>query len=133
MDIHQLLYAEAREVRDTAIEEARKHYKRKLTEIDRLLSSLDVEKPPRPRYTVPHTARPSGESLHGMTTIKAAEHVLREGQSLTTVELVIEIQRRWCRSGDDPRKVAKCIRSAFGYHRERFQKDKAGRWCLIVN
>ena len=72
-----------------------------------------------------------GQSLMGMTAIKAAETVLRESGPLTIVELVIALQSRGCRSFDDPRKLAKCLRSSFYYHRERIRKDRQGRWALV--
>ena len=71
------------------------------------------------------------ESLRGMTATKAAETVLRESQPLTIIELVIALQRRGCRTYDNPRKVAKCLRSAFYYHRERFRQDAEKRWSIL--
>jgi len=131
MNAYQLLYAKAREKHTAAIDKANEEYHRGLVEIDRLLASMGVSRPPRPRYTAPHSAVADGDSLAGMTTYKAAEHVLRENQPLTMVELTIEVQRRGCRTDDDPRKVAHCIRGSFFYHRGEFRRDGEGRWWVL--
>jgi len=42
---------------------------------------------------------------------RVARAILLEGKPMTLVELTIEVQRRGCRSLDDPRIVAKAIRN----------------------
>jgi len=125
MDAFATLKLQAREKRDKAIAAAQSEYVGTLCEISRLSRRLHRGRS-RPRnYGVR-----DGQSYDTMTVIRAAELVLLEGTPLTIAELTVEIQARGCRTQDNPRTVARAIRSSLAYHRGRFVKDKAGRWTL---
>ena len=132
MDTYQLLRSKAREKRDRLILHARAEYHQTVKELDKVLRSLGEPGAIGCRYKgIQIRVCGDGQSLMGMTATKAAETVLRESGPLTIVELVIALQSRGCRSFDDPRKLAKCIRAAFYYHRERIRKDRQGRWSVL--
>jgi hypothetical protein len=66
-----------------------------------------------------------------MTTVQAGEAVLREGQPMTLVEIVMEIMDRGHRSYDQPRAVLHALRGSFRYHKGKFTQDAEGRWGII--
>jgi len=129
MDTIKLLRLEARAKRDRLIRAARNECLATSAEITKLAKTIRQRPPTRPgaRRVLGDGNRPFSE----MTAIEAAETVLREGEPLRLTELTLEVQSRGCRVGDDPRAVAHAIRSAMRYHKCRFMRDKAGRWCLI--
>ncbi len=65
-----------------------------------------------------------------MKATTVAREILLEGKPLTMVELTLEVQRRGCRSLDDPRAMAHAIRSGLQYYRRQFKRDRDGRWMI---
>jgi hypothetical protein len=49
---------------------------------------------------------------------------------MSLAELTLEVQRRGCRSLDDPRAVAHAINSGLQYYRGKFKRDRDGRWSI---
>lgn len=128
----EVLYADARAKRDSAIQKARAEYAldvRDIRAIARKLRSHGSKKPRYPAFRNPVRAR--NHSCRELTVIGAAELILREGEPMTLVELTIEVQRRGCRTNDDPHAVLSAINSSFRYHRDRFRKDGKGLWSLV--
>lgn len=74
--------------------------------------------------------RADDKPFSDLTAIQAAERVLLDGIPLRLTELTLEVQRRGCRPGDDPRKLAHSIENSMLYHGLRFKRDKAGRWTV---
>jgi hypothetical protein len=68
----------------------------------------------------------------GLKATTVAREILLEGKPMTLVELTIEVQRRGCRSQDDPRAVAHALRSGLRYHRG-FKRDGEGRWAVVLD
>ena len=66
-----------------------------------------------------------------MKATTVAREVLLEGKAMTLVELTLEVQRRGCRSQDDPRLVAKAIRNGLNHYRREFKRDGNGRWAVL--
>jgi len=127
MNAYKHLRQQSREQRDNAILKARDDYRQSIEEIDSLERKLAGKRPRTSSRVLGCNGKPFSE----VTVTKAAELILSEGEPLTLVELVLEIQRRGCHADDNPRKIAHCIRSAFYYHRNRFRRDEAGRWFLL--
>jgi hypothetical protein len=125
----QQLIADARTKRDSAITKARMDYRATMREIKSLQHRLRATKEKKPRYVKPRKADPKSPYFN-MTTIQAAELVLREGKPLTLVELVVEVQERGCRMADDPRRVMRAIQGSLKYHSDRFRQDCEGRWSI---
>jgi hypothetical protein len=126
MNAFEQLRQQARTKRDKAIEAARTEYVDTLCEISKLVRTLHRKNTKTRRYRVADY-----QSFSDMTAIRAAEVVLLEGKPLTIVEIVLEVQGRGCRTGDDPRRVANAILSSLYYHRNRFRRDEKGRWSLV--
>jgi len=129
MNAYQQPRQQAREQRDSVILKARSEYRQSISEIDTLERRVTGKKPQR--STVSRVLSCKGKPFCEVTVTKAAELILSEGKPLTLVELVLEIQRRGCHAGDDPRKLVHSLQSAFYYHRDRFRKGEAGRWFLM--
>lgn len=66
-----------------------------------------------------------------MTTIQAANHVLREGKPMGDIDLTIEIMSRGHRAKDKPMDVLKCLKASFDYHSDKFFQDAEGRWGIV--
>ena len=49
------------------------------------------------------------------------------------VELTIEVQRRGCRSQDNPRAVANAVYGGLTYYRKQLKRDENGRWAVAQN
>jgi len=134
MDAYKSLRRQAQEKRDYAIRAARAEYAQALREIARLARIMRVANhrlPPVQDRKVRYSDS-DGKPFSGKTLVVAVETVLRDSGPLRLTELTLEVQRRGCRAGDDPRRVAHAIRSAFTYHRARFRRDKAGRWAVAA-
>ena len=128
--IEQLRKA-AREKRDADIQRAKNEYRATMRELSSMARRLGKPGPRKPRRqpTEPKPAPKDGD-FSRLTVARAAELILLEGTPMTLVELAIEVQRRGCREGDDPRAVANAVRGAFQYHKDRFTRDAAGKWSL---
>lgn len=124
MDGIDLLRSEALTKRNAAILAARREYHAAIKEINALAAKLDLKRPGRPRKRLP-----AGDPNLRATTV--AREVLLEGHRLTLIELTIEVQRRGCRSADDPRAVAHAIDSGLRYYRREFKRDASGRWAVV--
>ena len=85
-----------------------------------LARKLDVNQPGRPSRNPDYS---------GLRAATVAREILSEGKPMTLVELTVEVQRRGCRSLDDPRAVAHAI-SALLYRPGQFRKDERGRWLV---
>jgi hypothetical protein len=126
MDGIDLLKREALLKRNAAILQAKREYVAALKEIKALKRKLGIRMPGRPRKVVS-----SDYSTLKATTV--AKEVLREGKPMTLAELVLEIQRRGCRSADDPRAVAKAIQNGLNHYRRFFKRDGEGRWAATAS
>jgi hypothetical protein len=111
--------------RDTAIQEARFVYRREVREIRAAVRlSKSAVRIPLPAID---------DSLRDHTALAAAESVLFDrGEPCWDVDLVIEMQARGCRAGDDPQAVLNAVRSGFRYHPHRFWQDAEGRWSAYT-
>ena len=125
MDGIDLLKHQALAKRNAAILAAKREYHAALREIAAIKLKLGIRPPGRPRKRLP-----AGDPNLKATTV--AKEVLREGKPMTIVELTLEVQRRGCRSLDDPRVVAHAIRSGLQHYRREFKRDGAGRWICTV-
>jgi hypothetical protein len=123
MDGIDLLKRQALLKPNAAILAAKREYQAALTEIAALQRTLGIKRPGRPRKIVV-------SDYSGLKATAVAVEILSEGKPMTLVELTLEVQRRGCRSLDDPRAVAHAIRSGLQYHRRQFKKDGAGRWAI---
>jgi hypothetical protein len=128
MDEFRLLCQRAVAKRDKTIREARAEYSRTLREIAHLAQLLGEAEASKLAVEDRAINKANGKPYRRLTAIQAAERVLSEGKPLTLVELTLEVQRRGCRSEDDPRAVFKSIQSGFYYHRGRFQRGEGGKW-----
>ena len=129
MDVYKTLRREARAKRDNAINAARERYGDTIVQIDTLQAMMGhrvVKGAPLSDRQVRHAD--DDAPFSALTLLEAAERVLLEGRPLRMTELTIELQRRGCRAGDNPRKLAIAIRSAFYYHKGRFVRGRDGRW-----
>jgi hypothetical protein len=132
MDAIALLKTQARAKRDKTIVDARREYRIAVQEIRALERRLRLGRRHQRRQAVYDSQIAKGDdSCHGLSTIAAAELILREGKALTLIELTIEVQRRGCRSRDDSRAVHNALRGSFSYHRNRFRRDRNGRWSIV--
>ena len=124
MDGIDLLKAQALAKRNATILAAKREYHAALKEIAALKRKLGIRPRGRPRKRLP-----AGDPNLKATTV--AREVLLEGRPMTIVELTLEVQRRGCRSLDDPRAVAHAINSGLNHHRRQL-KRKDGRWSVAV-
>jgi len=129
MNAYQQLRQQARAQRDSDILKARDNYRQSINEIDTLERKITGKRPQRSADSRVLSCK--GKPFSEVTVTKAAELILSEGKPLMLVELVLEIQRRGCHAGDDPRKLVHCLQSAFYYHRNRFRTDEDGRWWVL--
>src|SRR5207237_10742557 len=104
MDGIDLLRQQALLKRNAAILAAKREYNLTLKEIAVVQRRLNIKSPRRPRS--PASAR---------NAVAVARDVLSEGRPMTTAELTLEVQRRGCRSYDDPRAVSRNIRAGLRY------------------
>ena len=127
------LRADARAKRDQTIRKARLDYRLAMRDIRAVERKLRHDGTIKPRYTAfrRQPVKCRNHSCRSLTVTAAAELILREGKPLTYVELTLEIQRRGCRTNDDPMAVLCSIKSAFRYHRDKFKRDGESRWSLI--
>jgi hypothetical protein len=95
MDGIDLLRQQALLKRNAAVQAARREYHAAIKEIAALARKLNLKPEGRPRKRLP-----AGDANLKATTV--AREVLREGKPMALVELTIEVQRRGCRSLDDP-------------------------------
>ncbi|HEX4412838.1 MAG TPA: hypothetical protein VH107_04365 [Lacipirellulaceae bacterium] len=121
MDGIDLLKAQAVTRRNAAILAAKREYHKTLLEITALNRKLGIKPMGRPRKRLP-----AGDPNLKATTV--AREVLLEGKPMTLVELTLEVQRRGCRSVDDPRQVSHAIREGLRKYAREFRKDDKGRW-----
>ena len=124
MDGIDLLKQQALAKRNAAILAAKREYFAALREIAALNKRLNIKRLGRPPKIVS-----AENALLRPTTVARA--VLLEGKPMTLVELTIEVQRRGCRSLDDPRTVLRAIRNGLNHYRGEFRKDQAGRWGVV--
>lgn len=126
MNPYAELLKEARRKRNMAIDKARADYRRAVLEIDRMGRKLNGT-----GGTIRYTAllRGDGSDFASMTSIKAAEVILRCFGPMTVPEIVLESQARGHRPDDHPKLVAGAMRRGMKYHAEKF-KASEGRWEL---
>lgn len=124
MDPLELLRVEAAQKRRRAIAKAREEYRRTIREINALGRKIKGRK----RYSRGRTGDGSNYAI--LTTIRAAELVLRDCGPMRLVELTLEVQRRGCRAGDDPASVQRAIRASLGYNRGKFVRD-GDQWRVV--
>ena len=133
MDAYDHLRKLARQKRDRAIQAARAEYHQTLLSINTLRARVTQKRLPRATaLRIARSLRTDDLPFSELTTIAAAERVLRERGPLRIVEIAVEVQERGHRAGDDPRRLVPAIRAAFRYHQEKFRKGKDGRWGLAV-
>jgi hypothetical protein len=125
MDGIELLRQQALLKRNATILAAKREYHVTLKEIAALQRKIGVKRPGRPRKIV-------ASDYSGLKATTVAREVLLEGKPMTIVELTLEVQRRGCRSLDEPRAVAHAIRSGLQYYRRQFRKDHTGRWMVAA-
>jgi len=125
MDGIDLLRREALLKRNATILAAKREYAASLKEIKLLQRKLGLKRPGRPRRIV-------ASDYSGLRPTTLAVEILREGKPMSLAELTIEVQRRGCRSMDDPRAVAKAIDSGLRQHARRFKRDEKGRWSVAM-
>jgi hypothetical protein len=126
MDPLKLLRDKARQTRDRAIYNARAEYRETMRQLSTLCRQLSAGE-----YTRLGNQMPTDFSLNGMPVVRAAAIILLEKQPLTLAEIVVEMQKRGCRSLDDPIRVSKTLRSSFRYQRGKFVHDAGGRWSVV--
>src|SRR4051812_14720227 len=98
----ELLRQQALLRRNAAIRAARREYHTALKEINALARKLRANKSHKVAKVLP-------SDYSGLKPTTVALEILREGKPMTLAELTIEVQRRGCRSADDPRPVAHAI------------------------
>jgi hypothetical protein len=122
MDGIDVLRSQALQKRNAAIAVARRQYAADLKEITVLKNKLGLKPVGRPRKFI-------ASDYAGLKATTVAREVLLEGKPMSMVELTLEVQRRGCRSLDDPRAVAHAIRSGLHNYPRQFRKDEKGRWA----
>jgi hypothetical protein len=125
MDPIDQLKADALKRRNEAILAAKREYHAALREIARLKRKLKLRKPDKPRKPSP------GDFFREKASVLARE-ILREGRPMSLVELTLEVQRRGCRTHDDPRALAHVIAEGLRYHKREFPRDEKGRWGVTA-
>ncbi len=126
--LKQLLLA-ARQRRNAAISQARRHYDETVHALKQASREKRVIVRFKPRKRKYRASSNHGGDYSKMTTRQAAELVLMDCGPMTLVELTIEVQGRGCRTGDSSRDVSQAIRSSLFYHEGRFSRDGEGRWA----
>jgi hypothetical protein len=124
MDGIDLLRRQALLKRNAAILAARREYQATLKEIKALAGKIGVKQRGRPRKIV-------ASDYSGLKATTVAREILLEGKPMTLVELTLEVQRRGCRSADDPRAVAHAINSGLQHYRRELKRDGDGRWSVL--
>jgi hypothetical protein len=124
MDGIDLLRQQALAKRNATILAAKREYHAALKEIAALQRKLGIKRPGRPRKIV-------ASDYSGLKATTVAVEILMEGKPMTLAELTIEVQRRGCRSLDDPRQVAHAINSGLANYRRQFKRGEKGRWSLV--
>lgn len=119
----ELLKRDALIRRNAKILAAKREYYNELKAIKTLGRKLGACLVGRPR-------KPVATEDASLKATPTAIQVLMEGKRLTLRELTLEVQRRGCRSADDPRAVAHAIRSGLRHHGRHFKRDGDGRWAL---
>src|SRR5215204_1906172 len=125
MDGIDLLRQQALDRRNAQIKAAKREYHKALIEISTLARKLRLKQRGRPCKT-------QASDYNGMKATTVARDILREGKAWSLVELTIEVQRRGCRSADDPRLVAHAVDCGLRYYRREFKRDEAGRWSVVI-
>jgi hypothetical protein len=130
MTDYKQLKAAAVERRDLELEKISREYHCAMMAIRSLERSMRTNTKPTPSAFRNRAIRPADpdSSYRLMTTVQAGEAVLREGQPMTLVEIVMEIMDRGHRSYDQPRAVLHALRGSFRYHKGKFTQDAEGRW-----
>ncbi len=123
MDGIDLLRQQALLRRNAAIQAAKREYHAALKEINALNRKLLIKPTGRPPKL--------SNDRSGLRATTVASAILREGKPMTLVELTLEVQRRGCRSQDDPRAVAHAIDCGIRYYRREFKRDEMGRWVVV--
>ena len=126
MSIFNELRSQAKAKRNRAMRAVRDEYNRDLREITKLANKLVGCPRKRPHST--RAVRARGDVPFCELYISEAISVVLRDSAMTLTELTLEIQQRGCRQHDDPRKVMHAVRGSLLYHRERYKRDKAGRW-----
>lgn len=129
MDPYKLVARQALAKLNKAIREARAEYKATMREIRKLQVRITSEG--RKRKPGSRALAVRGELPFHKLTIAEAITVLLQDSQLSITELTVEIQARGIRSDDDPRRVAHAVRAALLYHRDRFKRDRKGRWGVV--
>ena len=124
MDGIELLKRQALDKRNAVVLTAKREYHAALKEIVTLQRKLGIKRPGRPRKII-------ASDYSGLRATTVAREILLEGKPLTMVELTLEVQRRGCRSLDDPRAVAHAIRSGLHHYRRQIKRDGEGRWYVV--
>jgi hypothetical protein len=123
MDGIDLLRQQALLRRNAAIRAAKREYHAALKEINAIARKLRIKQRGRP-------CKIQASDYSGLKATTVAVEILREGKPMSLAELTIEVQRRGCRTTDDPRAVAHAIDSGIRYYRQEFKRDEAGRWVV---
>jgi hypothetical protein len=123
MDGIDLLRRQALLKRNAAILAAKREYHATLKEIVALGRKIGVKQRGRPRKIV-------ASDYSGLRATTVAREILRERKPMTLVELTLEVQRRGCRSQDDPRAVGHAIDSGLRHYRREFKRDGERRWAV---
>ena len=132
MDAYSQLRKLARQKRDRAILAARDECRQTLAEINALAKRVTQKRTPRTTaLALLRSLSDDDTPFCELTTIAAAERVLRERGPLRITEIVVEVQERGHRAGDDPRRLVPAIRAAFRYHSEKIRKGLDGRWATL--
>jgi hypothetical protein len=131
MNAYDTLRQHARDERDRAIAAARDHYADTLDQIGRL-QARNGKRFDSSTYVDTEIRRDdAGAPFSELTLTEAAERILRDNEPMRLTQLILEIQQRGCRRGDNPRRIASSLRSAFRYHKNRFILDRQHRWRLV--
>jgi hypothetical protein len=124
MDGIDLLRQQARIRRNAAIQAAKREYHAALKEINALSRKLRIKPLGRP-------PKLQASDYTGLRATTVALAILREGKAWSLPELTIEVQRRGCRSLDDPRAVGHAVDMGLRYYRKQLKRDDNGRWSVI--
>jgi hypothetical protein len=119
MDGIAILRSQALQKRNATILAAKREYTLTLKEITTLQRRLNLKSPKSPR-----------SPLSARNVVAVAREILAEGTPMSTPALTLEVQRRGCRSFDDPRDVGRAIRAGLRYHRRKFRRGADGRWGM---
>jgi hypothetical protein len=124
MNGFELLKRDALLRRNAKILAAKREYYNELKAIKQLGYKLGLCVPGRPRKIV------VTEDASLQATV-VAKQILMEGKRLTMKELTAEVQRRGCRTADDPKVVYHAVYNGISRYRRHFKRDAEGRWIAV--